>query len=96
MLNRLKQLIDETNYPYFTDDYLESRINNLSADNIDMDNLVLELLIVKSGIEEIKLGDITIKSPSAYFTMLAENKRRQINKNRKSSTRKLVRADGRK
>ena len=99
MLNKLKQLIDELNYPYFTDDYLTNRIGSLSTDN-EINNLALELMIVKSGIEEIKLGDITIKSPSAYFTMLAGNMRNQIDsaafKNRNSSTRRLVRADGRK
>lgn len=101
MLNKLKQMIDEANYPYFTDQYLTRRLDGLSNDQT-IDDLALELLMVKSGIEEIKLGDITIKSPSAYFRMLADDMRikiktnKTIDKNRKSKSRTMVRADGRK
>ncbi len=101
MLEQLKQIIDEANYPYFTDEYLQSRINGLTEEE-SLNTLALELLTSKSGIEEIKLGDITIKSPSDYFIRLAENMSIKIKgdnmkaKHRKSKSRTLVRADGRK
>ena len=101
MLEQLKQLIDEANYPYFTDEYLQGRINGLTEEE-NINTLALELLTTKSGIEEIKLGDITIKSPSQYFIRLANNMSIKIKsdlmatKNANSKSRTLVRADGRK
>ena len=68
-LEQLKQLIDEDNYPYFEDAYLQSRIDNIS--NANLLPLARELCIAKSSIEQIKLGDITIPSPKQYFLSLA-------------------------
>jgi hypothetical protein len=79
-------MIDEYNYPYFEDAYLQSRINALGA-SPDLVPLARELCLVKSGIEEMKLGDITIPSPRKHFLMLAQS-------HRKNHTGVAVRADG--
>ena len=83
-LERLKNLIDEENYPYFDDGYL---LEELNADII-VEQLARDLCLVKSGIEEIKLGDIIIPSPKDYFLMLAS-------KYRKNHTGVVIRADER-
>lgn len=84
MLSKLKMLIDEANYPYFEDEYLQIRID----EGKDLHSLAYELCLVKSGIEEIKLGDITIPSPRKHFLMLAQ-------RYRKNQTGMVVRADER-
>lgn len=86
MLDKLKQMIDEHQYPYFDDDYLQSRINDLGS-NPDLTSLARELCLIKSGIEEIKLGDITIPSPRKHFLSLAQSYRG-------NHTGVAVRADG--
>lgn len=68
MLEQLKQMIDEVNYPYYDDAYLQSRIDSCT----DLNSLARELCLIKAGIEEIKLGDITIPSPRKHFLMLAQ------------------------
>ncbi len=85
-LEKLKQMIDEENYPYFDDAYLQMRIDEM-GENVDLKVLARELCIQKAGIEELKLGDITIPSPRKYFLMLAS-------KYRVNQTRTVVRADG--
>ena len=85
-LEKLKGLIDEENYPYFTDDYLQSRLNAIEAEGLTFNALVKELCIIKSGIEEIKLGDIVIPSPKRHFLILASQYRA-------SHTGTVVRAD---
>lgn len=85
-LEKLKSIIDEENYPYFTDEYLQERIDELGADS-DLKPLARELCLAKSGIEEMKLGDITIPSPKNHFLMLAS-------KYRLNMTGTVVRADG--
>lgn len=75
-LEKLKQMIDEENYPYFTDGYLQSRLNEIDAEyGVTLESIARELCIRKAGIEELQLGDITIPSPRDYFLMLASGYR---------------------
>jgi hypothetical protein len=86
-LEKLKQMIDEENYPYFEDEYLQIRIDEIDTEyGITLKSIAKELCIMKAGIEEIKLGDITIPSPKNYFLMLASGYR-------KNQTGVVVRAD---
>lgn len=89
-LEKLKMMIDEENYPYFTNEYLQSRIDGIGVESgVDsLRFLAKDLCLVKSGIEEIKLGDIAIPSPRKHFLMLAQ-------KYRNNRTGVVVRADGR-
>ena len=77
-LRRLKSKIDEENYPYFTDEYLQGRISDLKDFENEVDTLAKELCIVKSGIEGIKLGDIEIPSPKQHFLTLASRYRKSL------------------
>lgn len=87
-LNILKRMIDEENYPYFEDSYLEARIAELDTEyGATMESLARELCIQKAGIQEIKLGDITIPSPRDHFMLLAAGYR-------KNKTGVVVRIDG--
>ena len=86
-LEKLKRMIDEDNYPYFTDEYLNSRITEISTNGITLESIARELCLTKSGIEEIKLGDITIPSPRKHFMMLAS-------RYRSNYTGSVVRVDG--
>jgi len=86
-LLELKDILDEENYPYFTDTYLTGRL----VEVVDEDGeraLARELLLKKSGIPGIKLGDIEIPSPKNHFQTLAFSYR-------KNSTGTVVRADER-
>lgn len=88
-LEKLKQMIDEENYPYFTDAYLQARIDQIGVEyDITLESIAKELCLVKAGIEEIKLGDITIPSPRKHFLMLASGFRTNM-------TGTVVRVDGR-
>ena len=92
-LENLRSDINEESYPYFTDDYLQSRLVELEINPNTLllegyESLVRELCLTKSSIEEIKLGDITIPSPKNYFLMLA-------GQYRTGRTGTVVRADGR-
>ena len=88
-LEKLKGLIDEENYPYFTDEYLNGRIAEIEIEyNVTLNSIAKELCLTKSNIEEIKLGDIIIPSPRNHFFMLAS----QFRANR---TGTVVRADER-
>lgn len=73
-LERLKILIDEDNYPYFDDLEMLERIEMFGED-ASLYEIARELCIVKAGIEEIKLGDITIPSPRRHFLQLAQRYR---------------------
>lgn len=84
-LEKLKSLIDEENYPYFTDEYLSNELNKAG---VTIESLARDLCLIKAGIEEIKLGDITIPSPKNYFLMLAS-------KYRNNHTGVVIRADER-
>ena len=88
-LNRLKDMIDEDNYPCFDDYYLLKRIEQIDQnEGISLESIARDLCLIKAGIEEIKLGDITIPSPRNHFLMLA-------NQYRKNQTGVVVRIDGR-
>jgi hypothetical protein len=87
-LAKLKSLIDESNFPYFEDIYLQIRIDE-AGESLDLQALAKELCLVKAGIEEMKLGDITIPSPRKHFLALAQMYRGNL-------TGVVVRADGRK
>lgn len=88
-LEGLKGLIDEENYPYFEDEYLQSRLNQIGIEyGITLKSIARDLCLVKSGIEEIKLGDITIPSPRKHFLLLSSGYR-------KNNTGVVVRVDGR-
>lgn len=79
-------MIDEENYPYFDDEYLQSRIDEIGADGVTLESIAKDLCLIKSSIEELKLGDVTIPSPRKHFLMLA-------NQFRKNLTGTMVRAD---
>ncbi len=86
-LAKLKQMIDEENYPYFDDEYLQVRIDQIGqVEGITLESIARDLCLIKAGIEEIKLGDITIPSPRKHFLMLAS-------KYRSNMTGVTVRAD---
>ena len=86
-LEKLKEMIDEGNYPYFDDEYLQSRIDQIGqVEGITLESIARDLCLIKAGIEEIKLGDITIPSPRNHFLMLAS-------KYRSNMTGVTVRAD---
>lgn len=88
-LEKLKGMIDEENYPYFTDGYLQARLNQVDTDyGVTLKSIAKELCLIKSGIEEMKLGDITIPSPRNHFLMLASGFRT-------NQTGMVVRADER-
>jgi len=75
-LEKLKEMIDEGNYPYFDDEYLQSRIGQIGVEyGITLESIARDLCLIKAGIEEIKLGDITIPSPRKHFLMLASKYR---------------------
>ena len=86
-LDKLKDMIDEANYPYYDDAYLMTRIEEIGVDyGASMESIAKELCINKAGIEELKLGDITIPSPKRHFLTLAS-------KYRTNHTGVVVRAD---
>lgn len=88
-LEKLRRMIDEDNYPYFDDDYLGDKIDEIGTrKDITLESIAKELCLTKAGIEEIKLGDITISSPRKHFMMLAS-------RYRGSHTGTVVRADER-
>lgn len=88
-LYKLKDMIDEANYPYYDDVYLLKRLEEIGVDyGASMESIAKELCINKAGIEEIKLGDITIPSPKQYFLNLASQYRT-------NHTGTVVRADAR-
>lgn len=75
-LEILKDLIDELNYPYFEDGYLQERLNQINIiKGITINSIARDLCLIKSGIEEMKLGDITIPSPKNHFLLLASRHR---------------------
>jgi len=87
-LEKLRKMIDEDNYPYFEDDYLWERIDEIGTKKgITLESIAKGLCIQKAGIEEIKLGDIIIPSPRKHFMMLAS-------RYRGNRTGSVVRADG--
>lgn len=71
MLSKLKLMIDEKNYPYFEDIELLLKLE----EGAPLNSIARELCLIKSGIEEIKLGDIIIPSPKNHFLMLANKYR---------------------
>lgn len=73
-LDRLKDMIDEANYPYFDDYYLLDKLEDIEY-NVTLNSIARDLCLIKAGIEEIKLGDITIPSPRQHFLMLASGYR---------------------
>lgn len=88
-LDKLKNMIDEENYPYYDDYYLLAKLDEIGVDyGVSMESIAKELCINKAGIEEIKLGDIIIPSPRNHFLMLASGFRT-------NQTGMVVRADGR-
>lgn len=88
-LEKLKLMIDEENYPYFTDNYLQARLNQIGVEyGITLESIARDLCLIKAGIEEMKLGDIIIPSPRNYFLMLSSGFR-------SNQTGTVVRADGR-
>lgn len=82
-LEKLKGLIDEEGYPYFSDAELTNRLAGAEG----LYSLAQELCLVKAGIEEMRLGDVVIPSPRRHFLMLAA-------RYRGNHTGTVVRADG--
>lgn len=87
MLEQLKRLIDEANYPYYSDAELQAILDE-AGETPDLHAIARELCMTKAGIEEIKLGDVTIPSPRKHFLGLAAKYRRNFGG-------VVVRADGR-
>lgn len=87
MLYKLKRMIDEVNYPYYSDAELQGIIDE-AGEEPDLYAIARELCMVKAGIEEVKLGDVTIPSPHKHFLGLAA-------KYRSNFGGVVVRADGR-
>lgn len=85
-LKTLKDKIDEENFPYFSDDQLNERIAELNTGKLTQNELIIQLLSIKSNIPEIKLGDVIIPSPRAHFEAL-------IRRYRGNVSRKVGRAD---
>jgi hypothetical protein len=83
----LRDKLDEDNYPYYTDQYLTSRLEGV-VDEDSYRALIRELLLKKADIPAIKLGDVEIPSPKNHFMTLAFQYRQ-------SMTGTVVRADGR-
>lgn len=83
----LRDKLEEDEYPYFTDQYLASRLEEV-GDEDSYRALIRELLLKKSNIPGIKLGDVEIPSPKNHFLTLAFQYR-------KNMTGTVVRADGR-
>lgn len=89
-LEKLKELIEEDNYPYFTDTYLQSKLDEIGTKKgITLMAIARELVIIKAGIQEIKIGDVTIPSPRDHFLRLAQ----QYRGGGKGGTRVVTRAD---
>ena len=92
-LDKLKNMIDEYNYPYFTEEYLLAALEKVGSDaNTTIETVAKRLLIKKSGIQEIKLGDVTIPSPRMYFLSLASSIGRK-GSNAAGSSRMVTRLD---
>lgn len=87
-LIKLKELIDENNYPYFTDTYLLELLDKGG----EVEDIAKDLLMIKAGIPEIKLGDVVIPSPRNHFLLLARGLRG--GSRRKGGSRVMVREDG--
>lgn len=86
-LTKLKDMIDEKNYPYFEDLYLQSRLEQIDSEKgITVKSIARDLCLVKSGIEKIELGDVTIPSPREHFLLLAS-------RYRENKTGTVMRAD---
>lgn len=83
----LRDKLEEDAYPFFTDQYLAGRLEGIEDDE-SYRELVRELLLKKSNIPGIKLGDVEIPSPKNHFQTLAFQYR-------KSMTGTVVRADDR-
>ncbi len=66
-LKLLKKLLNERDYPFFEDGFLLS----LVSQNDDVLGIAVRLCYEKAAIPDMKLGDITIKSPKDYFMSLA-------------------------
>lgn len=92
----LKELIDEQNYPMFEDQYLRFALES----EPDVLALARSLLIKKSSLPDIKLGDVTIKNPKDHFILLISQLRRKMYDEhgnivaRSGKFRNTVRADG--
>lgn len=83
-LNLLKKLIHEGSYPFFTDSYLIEQIET----GEDLINIAIRLCLEKSGIEEMKLGDVTIKSPRQHFlNVISELRGKMVDENLRVVTR---------
>ena len=70
-LAKLKTMIDEENYPFFTTTYLTTRLE----EGTDINLLPRELCFIKAGIPGVKIGDIDIPGPKDHFLTLAKRYR---------------------
>lgn len=75
MLEKLKILIQEEAYGLFTDEELEEYLKEITVDNkvplAELYKLAGRLALLKSGMPEVRLGDISIKPPMQFFQHLA-------------------------
>jgi hypothetical protein len=80
-------MIDEANYPFFEDDDLETELEKIgTVAGVTLQSIARDLCFIKAGIQEVRLGDITIPSPREYFLRLAR-------KYRTNQTGRVARAD---
>lgn len=87
-IEELKEILDEAQYPYYTDEELEKKLVLINANTNKRHKIIRDMLLAKASIPAIKLGDVEIPSPANYFIIKSQNYR-------KSMTGTAVRADGR-
>lgn len=77
-LDNLKRMLHEDSFPLFSDDELQAHLDPLMDKDgkiakSSLYELASRLAMMKAGMPEIKLGDITIKPPTKIFQSLASD-----------------------
>lgn len=70
-LDRLKFILRESEMPMFTDEELQSYLDN--SDSFEL--ALYELLMLKSENTELQISGLTIQDTSSYFRRLAQTYR---------------------
>lgn len=65
-LDKLKMILDEENFPFFEEEYLEERVEEINSGASEKEVVSL-LLEIKSGIPEFEVCGMKIPSPENYF-----------------------------
>lgn len=86
-LEKLKDILDEENYPFFEDEYLLKKVEEYNqATEEERTKIILILLETKSGIPEFEVCGMKIPAPTDYFL-------RKMRSYRKNMTGYVVRED---